>query len=73
MDLDGFSTAKKSLSVTASMTDGVIQNDLYAYLLGPYEFGGSTTGTIFTNSGQPLAITVEFKVFPKRTCLNHCN
>lgn len=54
MDLDGLSTAKKSLSVTADMRSSGIRNNLFGYLLGPYEFGGSTAGNIFTNLGNSL-------------------
>ena len=42
MDLDGFSTKSKKLSALADMTSSTPKNILYAYLLGPYKFGGSS-------------------------------
>lgn len=73
IDLDGFSTAKKSLSVSSDTSYGGFRHSLFVYLLGPYEFGGTTARTIFTNSGNPLAISIEYTVSPKRTCLNQCS
>jgi len=53
MDLDGFSTMSKTLSVLADMTGSTPKTLLYAYLLGPYKFAGSRPYTITSGSGGP--------------------
>lgn len=72
-DVDGLATAKKVLTVryNVALTP---TNNIYFYLLGPYQFGGTSTSLVPSNgTGAAIIINASYLLSNTFSCPSSCN